>query len=423
MAVGKSKEFSLFVLKLKDGVWPSKSQNKVIENFFKGKDLSKARLHNFFSYLSTLSGNKKKYYEYLNFPMSLNQIAGIQHNCPKGFIYLAKHKESKILKNFPVMENAFNFDKKIIAASSHSIFEKLYSARTFKEGMNQAFGTNSKELMKMLNQSYKPQRRSRNPKSYEGYSVESIPDHFLYWVNFLSKVYLSGNDPDLFRLLVHTPRYEDAHSLTTFSMEFLLDMFPVSTLKDMVPSFTKKEFQNRLSNLEELVFGLKKNQIEEVKAVFKTVKFDSRKIEKFFDNLQMIVATRSNSSKDKLNQSVHYKGLKNLEKKSFVVNKKTYSVEVAKTSLDLILWGMEMGHCVGGKQYRIDTKKGRCLLLTLKENGKRRWTVEINRNKKGVTLMTQIQGKSGSHPTDEVSDAFEKFLKKSKVLTEGWFYA
>lgn len=104
-----------------------------------------------------------------------------------------------------------------------------------------------------------------------------------------------------------------------------------------------------------------------------------------------------------LYQENHYPAISEVCKLSLPKN---YSVIVAKTNHELITWGIDMGHCIGGEDYQEDAEAGDCLLIALALNGVPKYAVEIRDGE-----LVQIQGKSSSRPDHLVQISLLKALE------------
>lgn len=95
---------------------------------------------------------------------------------------------------------------------------------------------------------------------------------------------------------------------------------------------------------------------------------------------------------------------------------KEFFWKVPQTHHDLIDWGAELGHCIGGRDYAMRASQGRCILLAIykKEEGKKtqlKYTIEII-NKR----INQAQGVSGSRPNAQLLSDMEKALQKAGIF-------
>jgi hypothetical protein len=88
-----------------------------------------------------------------------------------------------------------------------------------------------------------------------------------------------------------------------------------------------------------------------------------------------------------------------------------YKIKVAQTNHELINWGIEMGHCIGGEDYQIDAQEGECLLVALCLNDKPKYAVEIRDNR-----VIQIQGKSSSRPDRLLNVSLYKALEHFNLI-------
>src|SRR5690606_30633019 len=62
-----------------------------------------------------------------------------------------------------------------------------------------------------------------------------------------------------------------------------------------------------------------------------------------------------------------------------------FTIVVAQTNHELIKWGVDMDHCIGGEGYQNDAAKGRCLLIALAKKGVPKFAVEV-RNRRVVQV-------------------------------------
>lgn len=110
-----------------------------------------------------------------------------------------------------------------------------------------------------------------------------------------------------------------------------------------------------------------------------------------------------------LNQDKNFPVLKSIKELKLPNN---HGIKIPEQNYDLISWGAEMGHCVGGGQYGEEVKKGETIILAITENSEPKYCVEINPNGR----IEQIQGRSRSIPPKEVIAEFIAQLKKNKVV-------
>lgn len=110
-----------------------------------------------------------------------------------------------------------------------------------------------------------------------------------------------------------------------------------------------------------------------------------------------------------LHQEVVNPQLKNLSQVKMSLG---YGVKLAEENHDLIRWGAQMGHCVGGGSYAREAKNGETIILAITKDQDPKYCIEIRPSGE----IEQVQGVSHSVPEKKVMDEFVAQLKKVKIL-------
>ena len=88
-----------------------------------------------------------------------------------------------------------------------------------------------------------------------------------------------------------------------------------------------------------------------------------------------------------------------------------YKIIIPTNNHQLIQWGVEMGHCVGGEDYQEDTANGDCLIVGLALGDKVKYAVEVRDNE-----LVQVLGKSSCEPKPLVYSSLIKALEVLKLI-------
>lgn len=296
----------------------------------------------------------------------------------------AVHKDK-----FPYLKNIEEFEKKSIgfiqgtnlSGPTLEALEVLVCAPKLKQSVEQLFKTKSKEVLKAVDTKVFP--RSGSQVHLDG--------EYLNFLLFLKTLFNPEvNTSDFVENLEEKKLINLANE---FNPEYqailsrLLNSFTNPQKKDLLASWTGRlQFREAL-NLFNSYPTYYQNLLKET---------EFKEINTFTKLRDFMVAKQSVASVELMNlhQETHYPTLKQIQELELPEN---FSIVVAQTNHELIKWGVDMDHCIGGEGYQNDAAKGRCLLIALAKKGVPKFAVEV-RNKRVV----QIQGKSGSSPNNKL---------------------
>jgi hypothetical protein len=283
---------------------------------------------------------------------------------------------------FPYLAAIEEFEKKSIGffnglnlpIATLNALETLTKYPQLKKGVEEVLETKSKEVVKVVDTKVFP--RAGNQVTMDG--------EYLSYLLFLKTIFCPKTNPSDFIT------YLDQKKLLSLTKDFtpeyqvilsqLLNLFTNSQKKVLLNSWSGKlHFREVLTlfNSYPLYYQnlIKETEFKEINTFLKLRDFLSAKA-----NVASVELVN-------LHQATYFPSVMEMQTLTLPED---YSIIVAQTNHELIKWGVDMDHCIGGTNYQNDAAKGRCLLLALAKKGEPKYAVEVRNHR-----VVQIQGKSG----------------------------
>lgn len=342
-------------------------------------------------------------------PKNLSILEEIKSRSRHLYDYWYKH--SAQFDKYPLLKDIITFEKRKVEISSEGTayiegFEKFFKHKSLKEALSQRYGFSSNRLTKFFNENLLDRNEVKPVVQING-TVMKVTD--------LLVAMFKENSSDLLDVL------ENKNNVCE------------SVLKDLTYYCHQKN-----TRLKDFVCFMKENFTDaQIKAILTTPCEDTlevtdtldmyKKFPKDYRSLMQkvpfhkvndlnkihdFIAAKSRMMEQEnfnLNQDKNFPVLKSIKELKLPNN---HGIKIPEQNYDLISWGAEMGHCVGGGQYGEEVKKGETIILAITENSEPKYCVEINPNGR----IEQIQGRSRSIPPKEVIAEFIAQLKKNKVV-------
>ena len=196
-------------------------------------------------------------------------------------------------------------------------------------------------------------------------------------------------------LAVLSPFYSEARRLD----KFLKDNFTPSQIKTVL--LNTQEY----AEIRDLT-GMYFQEEELYKRVLKNISFKDKQDLVLCHDILAEHVKNIKLENFELKQETHYPQISELGGLD-----KEYSFSIPKSHKDLVVWGTELGHCIGAKMYADQAYNGVSLLIGIKKEDQIKYTLEI-RNRK----INQIQGFSRSRPSDSLMKKIKQELTNKNLL-------
>lgn len=229
---------------------------------------------------------------------------------------------------------------------------------------------------------------------------------FFKKVSLLAGIFLPKNhsdflhylNTDLSKLEKHTPYIQACAGFTR-----LLSLFNEEQKKTLINNALKKDTPSIAQALD--IFGQHETYYRKYFSENDFKEFnDLTKIKDIIFEKEEIAC----SPFQEMDQTQFFPEAKTL---SEIVLPEDYVFVLPKSNHDLIDWGVELDHCVGGEDYQEDTANGDCLIVGVFKGNKVKYTLEVRDGE-----FVQIQGKSSASPKSLVYTSVVKALELLKII-------
>lgn len=342
-------------------------------------------------------------------PKNLSILEEIKSRSRHLYDYWYKH--SAQFDKYPLLKDIITFEKRKVEVASEGTayiegFEKFFKHKSLKEALTQRYGFSSNRLTKFFNENLLDRNESKPVVQING-TIMKITD--------LLVVMFKDNSSDLLDVLENKDNvcesvlrdltyycHQKNNRLNDF-ISFMKENFSDAQIKTLLTT----PCEDTIEMVDTL--DMYKKFPKEYKSLMQKVPFhkvnDLIKIHDF-------IAAKSRMMEQEnfnLNQDKNFPLLKTIKELKLPGN---HGIKIPEQNYDLISWGAEMGHCVGGGEYGEEVKNGETIILAITENSEPKYCVEIKPN----GHIEQIQGRSRSIPPKEVIAEFIAQLKKNKVV-------
>lgn len=347
-------------------------------------------------------------------PESLSEIDSIKKKSPR--LYEFWQSKSKGFNKYPLINDIYKFENLNISfkggISSVNKCEEFFKNKSLKTALDKRYGFSSKRFSSIMSKSLFERKDT----------VVAIDANILQAADFLKVIYLdqpTANFSDFLDVLEteSSTLYSlaDASSSNSWRAKspteittFLRAHFTEPQIKTLLSyTYQSGEYDCEVSDTMDMIAEFPK----EFSAILKRTPFS--KIDNLVKFHDFISGESNVLSQDnfKLEQVACYP---QLNKVPSIKLPDQYGIKIAEENHELIRWGAEMGHCIGGGSYSKKAKIGDCILLAITHNNEPKYAIEID--SKGN--LQQVQGKSHSKPTPEVLSSFIKGMKTIGVLNK-----
>lgn len=330
---------------------------------------------------------------------------------PKNFLDLRFLKQEQLnlalslySAQFPLIHNIMTYENKkfiwpTVDQSRNTYVEEINQLVTdpkLLDGLTNVFGFSSKNFVK----NFEPTFFKRSSSDF----TLDLP--YLKKVNFLKNVFLPNNHNDFLHFLnANLSKIENAYLSIEQrnNLEKLLNLFNDEQKHTLLSNLVRQNIEELPDALE--TFG---NSETYFKKFFKENDF------KKFDRFSKIIATIFEEEEmaacplQEMDQTEFFPEAKQLLDLTFPDD---YKIIIPTNNHQLIQWGVEMGHCVGGEDYQEDTANGDCLIVGLALGDKVKYAVEVRDNE-----LVQVLGKSKCEPKPLVYSSLIKALEVLRLI-------
>lgn len=365
---------------------------------------------------------KKRIQEVLliaNRKLTLPDIFNLSLHFPDVLYNLCNAPESKTLDDYPILKNKFVYEKTLVRFSSKTAedYNVFFREKSIKQACEKVFGIGSKEFMKnILPLFLKPFKVSPLEKNYK--ILETIPVKFEFfdfhhasYLQDLKNLFLIGDKPnfnDYLKLAKISGRPMDKEVILFFK-----EALNHSELISFIPSYLRSRIerergQSVARSYKHLSSKVRPKFVKFLRSQPLALRKDFKSILKNFEKDLLLMKAPD----EKLKAFKIYPNLKKIHGKKIG----EYTIKVAQTSHELILWGYTLKHCVGNGDFAKDMNKGKSVILSLQKEGEDKYTIQIFPGKAGV--IDQAQGKSGIRPSPKLLESLDDLLFEAGVFSE-----
>lgn len=250
-----------------------------------------------------------------------------------------------------------------------------------KDGVEQLFQTKSKEVLKIVDTKVFP--RSGKQVTLDG--------EYLNYLLFLKTIFNPDTNTSDF------VEYLEGKKMVNLANEFNAEYQVI--MSRLLNSFTNPQKKNLLDSWSgRLQFREALNLFNSYPTYFQNLLSETefKEINTFTKLRDFMVNKAEVASVELVNlcQETHFPTVTEMLSMQLPED---FTIVIAQTNHELIKWGVDMDHCIGGSNYQNDAAKGRCLLIALAKKGVPKYAVEV-RNRRVV----QVQGKSGTDPKNKL---------------------
>lgn len=357
-------------------------------------------------------------------PTSLATIEMVKAKSRPLMAFWEKQTGGKGFTRYPLIDDVFKYEHRKIEltreVSKVENLEKFLKHKSLKKALDQRYGFSSSRLSALITK--KLFNRNFEHKVVIEPTILQVAD----WLKILYTENNTLNTSDFLEVLEgYAPTYEYKQGYKDTTLESLNDDFNnnyradkkrVLEFKTLLKAcYTQSQWKGLLLSKAELndsvtdIYNMYKKFTKELDLVIKRTKFsDIDSLQKLHDLVSGEVKTLQQADFP-LNQETVNPHLKALSKVKMTLG---YGVKLAESNHELIRWGAQMGHCVGGGDYADDAKNGETIILAITHENEPQYCIELSPDGD----IRQVQGKSYARPAKPVMEEFIKELQKQKIL-------
>lgn len=350
-------------------------------------------------------------------PTNLATIEMIKSKSRPLMEFWEKQTKGQGFTRYPLIDDVFKYEKRRIEltrdVTSVEKVEQFLKHKSLKKALEQRYGFSSSRLSTVIT-------KNLFDRSQEGkVVVQPVILQIADWVKVLFTDNNALNTSDFLEVLESYNSKEkcglDAVN-NDLNHGYRADKKRVGEFKNLMNKIytaqQKKAVLMSPADLEDSVddtCDMYSKFSKELDIILKRIKFsDIDSLQKLHDVISGEVETLEQADFPLEQDTVNPK-LKALNKIKMNLG---YGVKLAESNHELIRWGAQMGHCVGGGDYAEDAKKGETIILAITQENEAKYCIEISPRGE----IRQVQGKSHSRPESTIMEEFVKELKSKGIL-------
>ena len=352
-----------------------------------------------------------------NRDLTLSEMSFLSKVSPVMLHSLASMPESRALDAYPLLKNKFIYENVLMLFVNDGVavlFDKFFKETSLKKACSVTFGMDSKEFMKtslpLLISPYEAKPFEKFKELNSLCKLELFQTNQAEFLKDLQSLYLDRSKPNFndFLLMSSMRGRKIDRAVVALFKELLKEEEVGDLLKKYLSSNTEREMA---VNFADLFVSSKPIAKDKFIKFFRSRPAITRKtFSVMMKNFRKdILLMREDNYKLKAYDQCP--ALKKIHNKKI----KDYTIKVAQTSHDLVMWGYSLNHCVGNGSFAKDMSKGRIFVLSLQKNGVDKFTVSFYPGENGS--VDQAQGKSGTRPPEKIMEELEALMVKVGVFT------
>lgn len=355
-------------------------------------------------------------------PTNLATIEMVKSKSRPLMEFWQKQTKGQGFNRYPLINDIFKYEKRQIQLGRDiggvDNLEKFLGHKSLKKALDQRYGFSSSRLSSVI---------TKHLFSRAQADVVTVKPEILQVADWLKVVFTDNKVLNTSDYLEVLESYNSDESKYDNTLKGVNDDIHhsyrdngklIHNLKSvMVKVYTPQQIKSVLMSKDKLedsvddIYRMYRKFSKELDIILKRTKFsDVDSLQKLHDFLSGEVETLEQED-FKLEQATVNPKLKSLEKITMSLG---YGVKLAESNHELIRWGSQMGHCVGGGDYAEEAKNGDTIIMAITKDNEPKFCIEISPDGE----IRQVQGKSYSRPETPVMEEFVKQLKSKGILNK-----